>query len=457
LLRNYVETGSNQAFEQLVARHFDLVYCSALRMLAGDAHLAQDVAQQVFTDLARKAVRLPPNLFLSGWLYKHTCFTAANAVRTERRRENRERQAAEMTNDSSDSDAVWRRLAPVLDEAMRELKNADRDAIVLRFFDQQPFHAVGDALGTSEDGARKRVDRALEKMRSFFAARGLSMSSMVLANAMETHAAGTAPAGLSNAVATAALAGAAKSGGLGLFLIKLMTMTKAQIAVGGLLTVLAATLIVQSQTSARLRNEIHALHDEVAQLDALRAENERLRNDPAPVAPESENQVRELARLRAEAGRLRDQLAAARKTAAQNAAAHEKEPATDAQEQFKQNAVARMSYARHWGLAFIEYAAANTNMYPTNFDQAAPYLPDEAKGQTNLTPDQMEIVYQGSTTAISNYGNTIVLREKDPQQAPDGGWLRVYVFGDGHAQLHSAANGDFSSYENQYLPVPNGQ
>src|ERR1039458_7021391 len=98
LLRNFVETGSDQAFDQLISRHFDLVYCSALRVVAGDAHLAQDVATHVFTDLSRKAGRLPPGLFLGGWLYKHTSFTAANAIRTVRRRAHRERQAAEMTN-----------------------------------------------------------------------------------------------------------------------------------------------------------------------------------------------------------------------------------------------------------------------------------------------------------------------------------------------------------------------
>jgi RNA polymerase sigma factor (sigma-70 family) len=256
LLRNYAETGSDQAFDQLVSRHFDMVYCSALRMAGGDAHLAQDVAQRVFTDLARKAGRLPQGLFLGGWLYRHTCFTAANAVRTERRRRNRERQATEMTMDSSNSEAIWPHLAPVLDEAMGKLKAADRDAIVLRFFDQQTFHAVGEALGTSEEGARKRVERALEKMRDFFVARGLSMSTMVLANAMETHAAGAAPAGLSGIVAASALAGAAKSGGMGILIIRLLTMTKTKIALAGLLAALAATFIVESKIHARQAADI---------------------------------------------------------------------------------------------------------------------------------------------------------------------------------------------------------
>jgi RNA polymerase sigma factor (sigma-70 family) len=457
LLRHFVETCSDEAFELLVSRHFNLVYGSALRMVGGDAHLAKDVAQKVFTDLAQKARRLPPGLFLGGWLYKHTCFTAANAVRTERRRQSRETQAAEIMNDSPDADAVWQRVAPILDEAMRDLKSTDRDAVILRFFERQPFRLVGQALGTSEDGARKRVDRALEKMRSLFAARGWNVSSMVLAGAMEMHAADVAPPGLSSVVAKAALAGSASSGGAGL-LLKLMTITKTQIAVGAVLTALAATLVAQSQTNTKLQNENRALREQAAQLDSVQAENERQRNASSSVAPAMpEEEMRELARLRAQVGRLRDQLSETKKENARKMAAAQKDVTPDVQDQFKQAAVAKMTYSKDWAVACLEYAQAHQNTFPTNLDQVTPFLPDEAKGQTNLTPDELEITYQGLTTAITNFGDSIILREKEPMQKPDGGWLRVYVFGDGHSQLRLAADGDFSSYENNYLPIPIGQ
>ena len=96
LLRQYTEERSEPAFGELVARHIDLVFSAAIRIVGGDRHLAQDVTQTVFADLARKARSLPRELLLAGWLYRHTCFTAAKAVRAERRRQLREKSAMEM-------------------------------------------------------------------------------------------------------------------------------------------------------------------------------------------------------------------------------------------------------------------------------------------------------------------------------------------------------------------------
>ena len=156
----------------------------------------QDIHQTVFTDLARKAGGLAADTVLGGWLYRHACFTAAKAIRTERRRQARERQAVEMNAQNDPSDAVWRQLAPLLDEAMGRLNAADRDAIVLRFFERQPFRVVGGALGTSEEGARKRVDRALEKLRGSFGRRGVSVSALALAESLSSQAVTLAPAGM---------------------------------------------------------------------------------------------------------------------------------------------------------------------------------------------------------------------------------------------------------------------
>ena len=120
-LRDYAETGSEQAFGQLVARHFDLVHATALRMVCGDTQLAQDIAQTVFTDLARQARNLPRNLVLGGWLYRHTWFTATKAIRAERRRRMRESRAVEMKEQNESPDEVWQQIAPVLEEAMGRL------------------------------------------------------------------------------------------------------------------------------------------------------------------------------------------------------------------------------------------------------------------------------------------------------------------------------------------------
>jgi len=157
LLRDYQQRHDEGAFSELVNRHIDLVYSTALRRTGGDAHLAQDIAQTVFTDLARKARRLPRDVVLGGWLYRHTCFTAAKALRSDRRRQIREREAVAMNAQNEPTDAFWRQIAPVLDEAMNGLNEDDRNAIVLRFFEQQPLREVGAALRTSEDAARMRV------------------------------------------------------------------------------------------------------------------------------------------------------------------------------------------------------------------------------------------------------------------------------------------------------------
>src|SRR6266480_3501035 len=156
LLRDYAERHDEKAFGELVKCHLDLVYSTALRQLGGDAQLAQDIAQVVFTDLARKAKTLPREVVLGGWLYRHTCFTAAKALRTERRRQIREHEAAIMNAQNEPSDEIWRQVAPVLDQAMNQLNERDRDAIVLRFFEHQPLREVGAALGASEDAARMR-------------------------------------------------------------------------------------------------------------------------------------------------------------------------------------------------------------------------------------------------------------------------------------------------------------
>src|ERR1017187_2230625 len=96
LLHAYARERSESAFGELVTRHIDFVYSAALRVVNGDTHLAHDVAQTVFIDLARKSGRVPVDIALAGWLHRHTCYIAAKAVRTERRRETREQTAMEM-------------------------------------------------------------------------------------------------------------------------------------------------------------------------------------------------------------------------------------------------------------------------------------------------------------------------------------------------------------------------
>src|SRR6266487_555142 len=142
LLRQFVKDRSDRAFGDLVKCHVDLVYSTALRKLGGDTHLAQDITQTVFADLARKARSLPPDVVLGGWLYRDTCFRASEAVRKERRRQMREQTAVEMNALNDDSEPQWKQIAPMLDEAMERLSGRDRDAIVLRFLERRDLRTV---------------------------------------------------------------------------------------------------------------------------------------------------------------------------------------------------------------------------------------------------------------------------------------------------------------------------
>src|SRR5687767_6570195 len=144
LLRRYVEFRSEEAFAELVRRRIGLVYSVALRRTR-DAHLADDVTQTVFSALARKAAALSNRSILAGWLHRSAHLAAAAAMRGERNRAMREKEADIMNrlNTEDARDADWQRLRPVLDEALSEIDECDRDAVLLRFFDGRPFAEIG--------------------------------------------------------------------------------------------------------------------------------------------------------------------------------------------------------------------------------------------------------------------------------------------------------------------------
>lgn len=215
LLRRYIDDRSEAAFAELVERHFGLVYAAALRQLGGSAHRAQDVAQTVFIDLARKAQPLARRSELGGWLYTSTHFAAAKLKRGEQRRQHREQEAhlMHLTSSAALSDVDWDRLRPMLDDAMHGLGENDREAILLRFFQGRRFADLGRRFGLSEDGARMRVERALDKLRTLLAQRGITSTTAALTIALTSPAITAAPAGLAATVATAALSGSAVAGG----------------------------------------------------------------------------------------------------------------------------------------------------------------------------------------------------------------------------------------------------
>ncbi len=205
LLRKYTRERSEEAFAELVSRYLDLVYSAALRQVGGDAHLAEDVAQTVFAALAKKAYRLPAGVVLGGWLYRHTCFVAWQTIRSERRRRLREEEVFQMNSQDATAEPNWQELAPFLDKAMQRLGETDRNAIVLRYYERHDLNTVGSALGVTEDAAKKRVSRALEKLRGYFNRRGLTLSAAALASLLGTKAVSAAPVGLKTGIAMQAL------------------------------------------------------------------------------------------------------------------------------------------------------------------------------------------------------------------------------------------------------------
>jgi len=231
LLRRYAEDRSEGAFAELVKRRVGLVYSVAVRQCGGDAQLAEDVTQKVFTDLARKAGELAARPVLSGWLYRSAQFAASDVVRSERRRRAREEANALMDestvgNADAGTAADWEKLRPVLDEALAELGEQDRDAVALRFLEEKSFAEIGRRLELSEDAVRKRVSRAVEKLQGLLARRGVTSTEAALALVLANQAAATVPAGLAASVTSGALAGGGFAAAAGFSILTLMSTTK---------------------------------------------------------------------------------------------------------------------------------------------------------------------------------------------------------------------------------------
>lgn len=240
LLRAYAQDGSQAAFTELVRRHLSLVYHAALRQTGGDRHRAEDVAQLVFADLARKAASLAGRATLVAWLHTSTRYAAIQAVRSECRRQAREQQAFAMQTPprTDEPETDWATITPWIDDALRLLGERDRTAVLLRFFQGCSFAEIGARLALSEDAARVRVARALDKIRTTLARRGLVSTHAALAAALAGQASATVPAQLVAQVSAASLAQVATASAGGLLAaggaLKIASGFAAAIVIGGL-------------------------------------------------------------------------------------------------------------------------------------------------------------------------------------------------------------------------------
>ncbi|HEY5232460.1 MAG TPA: sigma-70 family RNA polymerase sigma factor [Verrucomicrobiae bacterium] len=321
LLKQFAETDSEPAFAGIVSRHLNHVYSTALRS-AGDPHAAQEISQAVFIILARKAKSLGAKTILSGWLHRTARLTAANYLRGEIRRQKREQETFMQSTLNETADEAWRQIAPLLDDAISKLGAKDRDAIVLRFFENKSLGEVGAALGASEDAAKMRVNRALEKLRKFFAKRGATFSAAIIASAVSANSVQAAPAGLAKTISAVAIAKGAAAGGSTLALVKgalkIMAWTKVKTTVfAGVVLILAA-----GTTTVIVKNYGH--HPRV-----------KLQWTPAE------------------------------------------------KDLFRQESIARMNQSKQWALACIMFAADHQNQLPKNFEQLKPYVRGNGLSSSN--------------------------------------------------------------------------
>jgi RNA polymerase sigma factor (sigma-70 family) len=312
LLKRYTRVRAEDAFTELVRRHVDLVHTAALRQVHS-RQLAEEVAQSTFIKLARLAPQLASDTILTAWLYQVTRREAIDVVRREARRQLREQVATEM-NTMNANTADWTHIEPLLDEAMHALDETDRAAVLLRYFENKTLREVGATLGTSDDAAQKRVSRAVERLREFFAKRNVTVGASGLVVVISANAVQAAPVGLAITISTAAaLAGTALATAATATATKAIAMTTLQKT---LITVTIAaavgTGIYEARQASTLRTQVQTLQQQqtplAEQIHQLQRERDEAKNRLATLADaiaNSKGNSTELLKLRGEVTRLR--------------------------------------------------------------------------------------------------------------------------------------------------------
>jgi len=315
LLRDYTERRSETAFAELVHRHVDFVYSSALRMVH-DAHLAEDVTQDVFVALAQNARKLAGRAVLSGWLHRTARNLAANAVRSDVRRRVREQKAATMHELLSPAPGdSWENVAPQLDAALGELSESDRDAVLLRYFERKSAQEMAHILGLSDEAAQKRVNRAVERLRDHFSKRNVAIGTSGLAVVISANAVQAAPVGLATTIsANAALAETAVHTSTLISAAKMIAMNTIQkTVITAALALVAGAGIYEARQATQLREQNRTLQQRQAAMTEQIRQLQRDRNEVASLSAENQQlksgqNTKELLKLRGEVGQLRQQL-----------------------------------------------------------------------------------------------------------------------------------------------------
>jgi RNA polymerase sigma factor (sigma-70 family) len=463
LLQEFAETASESAFRELVGCYVNLVYSTALRVVRGDSHLAEDVSQTVFIGLARNAGSISREVMLGGWLYRHTYHVATKAVRREERRHAREREAVEMNTLQNDPDEIANRVRPILDEALMHLGDEDRKAILLRFFEELDFRAVGAGLNVSEDAARMRVSRAVDKLHAILTRRGIVLPVVGLSAALSIEAARGAPSGLAAKLASSAITAGTGGGIMHTTFVNIMNATKIKAGLVGVIIAasVVTSLIIQQSATGKIRELDAALGRQSSQATALAADNNLLSNDLARAEIEK-GKLEELQRLRAEANALQletNKLTSLREE--HSRLRQELQSLAQTPLQKKEASMARMKFEMQFLQAMQAFENKNGRT-PSGFDEAAPFLPKDSDAATSPLRDNFEWVYSlPNTWSATNFHDVIAIREIDPTVNSDGTETKAYGFVDGHCQITmmpSMWNGitynTFEAYENAHILPP---
>jgi len=463
LLRAYLDERSETAFAELVRRHVDLVYSTAKRLVR-DGHLAQDVAQGVFVALARNAAQLRDRAALTGWLHRTARHGAAQTVRTDVRRRRRETEVVAMNELlGQDADPAWEAVAPLIDDALDELGEADREVLLLRYFERKTAREIAALVGGSEESVHKRAQRALERLREVFARRDLATGAGGLATLISTHAVQAAPAGLSALFTAAALSEIAAPTTAVFAATKTIAMTTAQkLAFTAALSVLAGAVAYEAHQAASLRDRNRDLLERQAPLEERlnQLQRERAQVGLQAVAPPTvveRGDQRELLQLRGEVAVLRQQANAADEKA--RAAERKLSAELSATQRFGAHQTETINAAKQVGLAMRVWSVDNNGLFPTSILQMTNELslrPD-ASGNINFKIGNIDLFsfeFPNVNGLVQEHPNAVAGRERLARQSPDGTWQRIYLFADGSVQTASSFNGDFTGWEkaNTYIP-----
>ena len=460
LVREFATRQSETAFAALVERYIGLVHSAAMRQ-AGDPDLAQEITQAVFILLARKAATLGPKTILPAWLYRSTRYAVADAQKARRRRRAREQEAFMQSTLNESNNDNWRQLAPLLDDALAELGETDRAALVLRYFENKSAREIAASLRMEEATAQKRVVRALEKLRTYFGKHGVTLTTTAIAAAVAANAVQAAPAGLAVAVKAASLA-AAGTGTVSL--IHFMSLMKIKLTLGTLVVAgTTSAFVIQHQAQVKLRADNDAIRQQMSQ---LQTDNESLSNRLAAAATDAtlpDAQMQELLKLRGDVGVLRRQLAGQGKLQAENqrlqdqvAAAKDHPVQADPALTFAGQGAEMINAVKMAGIFMRIYQNDHQGMWPTNFTQ----MTEELEGKTNISGVPLNAIeFMNAGRIDERYPQMIAMRERFPRQNPDGGWQREYLLADGSVQTESSPDGNFDAYEQQQaqLGPPPGQ